>query len=271
MIDSYADRWALVTGASSGIGSAFAQELAARGMHLVITARRRDKLEELAKELHTRHGTCVEIIIANLTDPEQPGRLIVEIAERGLEIELLVNNAGFATVGEFEESERSRILQMLQLNIMTVTDLVYQLLPGMLERGHGAIINVSSLSGLQPVAYMGAYAASKSYVLHFSEALWAELRDKGVTVTAACPGVTTTELFEKAGVPGWLQKHPAHDPAKVVRTSLKAMEKRKQYVIVGWKNYFLACLERFASRKMTVTESMRYFRPKRTKEKANSE
>lgn len=265
MLQSYADRWALITGASSGIGAEFARRLAARGMHLVLTARRRELLEELVAELHTRHGARSEIIVADLTDPESPRRLVDEVAARNIEIELLVNNAGFGLVGEFETTDVERVTSMLRLNVEALTELTYRVLPGMLERGHGAVINVASTAAFQPVAYMGVYAASKAYVLHFSEALWAEVRDRGVTVMALCPGTTRTEFFNVAGVPGWLKKHTSQTSEQVVRAALKGLEKGRQYWVSGWKNYLLSLLVRLAPRRTAVTESMKYFRPKRKK------
>ena len=152
------------------------------------------------------------------------------------------------------------------MNISALTELTYCLLPGMLERQHGAIINVASVAAFQPVAYMGAYAASKAYVLHFSESLWTEVRDRGVTVMALCPGVTRTSFFDTAGVPGWLKKQRSQTPEQVVKTALHALDKRKQYVVTGWRNYWLSLAVRIATRKVAVTESMKYFRLSRKKE-----
>jgi len=265
VLEVYADRWALVTGASSGIGAEFAEALAARGMHLVLTARREEELRQLADELHTKHGTRCEVIICDLTLSGQIDHLVDEIKNKQIDIELLVNNAGFAVVGEFEKTDPQQVLKMIQLNMTALTDLTYRFLPDMLERQHGAIINLSSVAAFQPVAYMGAYAASKSYVLHFSESLWAEVRDRGVTVLALCPGVTRTSFFDVAGVPGWLKKQRSQSPDQVVKTALYALEKRKQYAVSGWKNYFLVLAVRIATRKIAVTESMKYFRPTKSK------
>lgn len=265
MLSGYADQWALVTGASSGIGAEFCRRLAARGMHLVLTARRRDLMEQLAEELHTAHGTKSEIIVADLTQPGQAQYLLAEIAQRKLNIELLVNNAGFGYVGEIQTTDVNRILEMVQVNIAVLTELTHRLLIEMCARGHGAVINVASVAAFQPVAYMAAYAASKAYVLHFSEALWAEAREKGVTVLALCPGVTTTEFFNVAGVPGWLGKKSAQTVDEVVKCGLRALEKKKQYVVSGWFNYLLSLAVRLANRRTVVRESMKQFRPKQPK------
>ncbi len=269
MLDAYADRWALITGASSGIGAEFARRLAAHGMHLVLTARREELLEKLAEELHTRHGTKTEIIVGDLTDATEPQRLCDTIAAKGIPIELLVNNAGFGWVSTIDETEVSRMKQLVQLNIASMTELTLLLLPLMLGRGHGGIINVSSVAAFQPVAYMPVYAASKAFVLHFSEALWAECRDRGVTVTALCPGTTQTDFFDVANVPGWLKKHEFSTPEQVVKSALKALERRKQIAIPGWRNRLIAFSVRMARRKMVVLQSMRFFRPRKKDESSS--
>jgi uncharacterized protein len=262
VVDAYADRWALVTGASSGIGAAFARLLAARGMHLVLAARREEPMRELAAELFTRHGTRTEIIPTDLTDLADVERLADEIDRKGIEIELLVNSAGFAVVADIPNTSREKVLDLVAVNIAAMTDLTYRFLPRMIERKHGGVINVGSVAGFQPVAYMSAYAASKAYVLHFSEALWAEARDHGVTVLALCPGVTRTSFFEVAGAPGWLKKTTAQEPEQVVRAALRAMEKKRNYVVPGWKNYILSLLVRLAPRRTCALESRKYFRPR---------
>ena len=271
MLDAYAERWALITGASSGIGAEFARRLAGRGMHLVLTARREDKLRELAAELDTQHGTRCEVIPCDLSEVGSSNWLMEQIAARGVEVELLINNAGFGVVSDIENTDPQRVQQLVRLNIATLTDLTYAVLPGMLERRHGAVINVSSVAAFQPVAYMAAYAASKAYVLHFSEALWAEVRDRGVTVLGLCPGPTETDFFASAGVPDWLNKHTPDSPTKVVKTAVKALEKRKQYVITGWKNYFWSIAVRLATRRTAVNEARKYFRPKKNKDQAESD
>lgn len=261
LLETFNDRWALVTGASSGIGAEFAARLAGRGMHLILAARRADRMEALARELLTKHGTNCHIVSIDLSETGAGQKLLTEIAKTGVTVDLLVNNAGVGQIGDIETTNPDAIQRLLQLNICTLTDLTYRVLPGMLERGSGAIINVSSVAAFQPVAFMSAYAASKSYVLHFSEALWAEARSRGVTVMALCPGVTETEFFDLAGAPGWLHKHTSQTPFKVVKRALRALEKRKQYIIPGWKDYFMTILVRLATRRTAVNESKRYFRP----------
>lgn len=265
MLDSFNDRWALVTGTSSGIGAEFASRLAGRGMHLIMAARSTDKMNALAEELLTKHGTKCHIVTIDLSEHGAGQRLSDEVAkleaEQGITVELLVNNAGIGMIGDIDTTDPDAVQSMIRLNVCTLTDLTYRLLPGMLKRGHGAIINVASTAAFQPVAFMSAYSASKTYVLHFSEALWAEARSRGVTVMALCPGVTETEFFSAAGVPNWLSKHAAHTPQKIVRSALSALEKRRQYVVPGWRDYLMSLLVRIATRRTAVNESKRYFRP----------
>lgn len=258
---SVADRWALVTGASSGIGAEFARALAARGMHLVLTSRREDRLRELADELDRRHAAKTEIIPLDLAEPDGAARLWAEVEQRGLEIEILVNNAGFTIVTELENAPLDRLLDLVRVNVMAVTELTYRALPSMLQRRSGAIINVSSLTGFQPVAYMATYAASKAYSLHLSESLWAEAREHGVHVMAVCPGTTRTELFAIAGVPDWLQKRRSQTPEQVVKSALRALRKQRPVSIPGFRNWVITLFGRFLPRRRVVLESMRYFRP----------
>lgn len=231
-------------------------------MHLVLAARREEPMRELASELFTRHGTRTEIVVVDLTQPAEIAQLASEVERKGIEIELLVNNAGFGVVADVPSTSRESVLDMISVNIAALTDLTYRFLPAMIERKHGGIINVASVAAFQPVAYMGAYAASKAYVLHFSEALWAEVRDHGVTVLALCPGVTKTSFFDVAGAPGWLKKTAAADPEQVVRSALRSLEKKRNYVVPGWKNYILSLLVRLAPRRTCALESRKYFRPR---------
>lgn len=263
MLKDLIDRWALVTGASSGIGAEYARQLAALGMHLVLVARRQPELETLAAELVAKHACHCEVIVCDLLAPDAVSQLISEVERRGITIELLVNNAAFGVVGEIEEANVDRLRQLIQLNISSLVELTYRVLPAMLSRGHGSIINLSSLSAFQPVAYMGVYAASKAFVLHFSEALAVEVKSRGVRILAVCPGVTQTPFFDIAGAPGWLQKHSSHSPELVVKKSLKALDRRRQVIVIGWRNYLLTLIVRLTPRTRVVLESMRFFRPRR--------
>ena len=263
MLKAYADHWGLITGASSGIGAEFARQLAARGMHLVLVARREDRLVRLAGELQVAHGTKCEIIVADLSQDGAARSLLDEVAQRGIEIELLVNNAGIGLVEEVDDTDVTRVAQMLHLNIMTLTELTITVVQQMLKRGHGGVINLGSVVSFQPVGYMGIYAASKAFVLHFSEALWGECRSRGVTITALCPGTTRTEFFDKSGTPGWAEQHRSQDARTVVRTGLAAFDKRKSYVVSGWINYLLSLAVRLAPRATAVKGSMSVCKPQK--------
>jgi uncharacterized protein len=258
---NYADKWGLITGASSGIGAEFARRLAARGMHLVLTARREDQLRELASELHTRHGTRTLILPGDLSEPEFAGQLDEAVREAGVEISLLVNNAGFGDVSTVAQSDREKLLRMIRLNVGALTDLTYRYLPEMIRRQEGQIVNVSSVVAFQPVAYMPVYSASKAFVLHFSEALWVECRDHGVIVMAICPGTTRTDFFDIAGVGGFLKRQRSQSTEQVVKTALKYLGKRRQYAVSGWLNYLISLASRLGSRRIVVQETTKYFRP----------
>jgi short-subunit dehydrogenase len=184
----------LVTGASSGIGEAFARRLAKDGRHLVLVARRADRLEALAAEIHAAHRVAVEVVPADLTRPYAAATLAAEIDRRGLVVDWLVNNAAFGTAGRFHELPLERELEQVRLNVEAVVDLTGRFLPGMVARRKGAVVNVSSVGGFAPGPRMAVYAASKAFVTSFSEAIAAELAGTGVHVLCVCPGFTRTEF-----------------------------------------------------------------------------
>jgi short-subunit dehydrogenase len=184
----------VVTGASSGIGEAFARRLARDGRHLVLVARRADRLEALAAEIRAAHGVVVEVVPADLTRPDAAATLAAEVERRGLVVDWLVNNAAFGTAGPFHELPLGRELEQVRLNVEAVVDLTGRFLPGMVARGRGAVINVSSVGGFAPGPRMAVYAASKAFVTSFSEAIAAELAGSGVHVLCVCPGFTRTEF-----------------------------------------------------------------------------
>jgi short-subunit dehydrogenase len=189
---------ALVTGASAGIGAAIARELAARGHGLVLVARRRDRLLELAGELADRHGVRAEAIGADLSKAASVSRLPGRIAALGLDVEILVNNAGFATGGPFYQSDPERELDQVRVLVEAVVALTSASVPAMVKRRRGAILNVASTAAMQPMPYSAGYSAAKAYVLTFSEAIHQELRGHGVTVTALCPGPVETDFWQIA-------------------------------------------------------------------------
>ncbi len=190
---------ALVTGASAGIGARIAGELAGRGYNLVLVARRKQLLEELANELAGDHGISAHTFACDLSRAAARGRLPGQVAELGLDLEILVNNAGFATNGPFYEADPEREIEQVRVLVETPVALCSAFVPAMVRRRRGAILNVSSTAAMQPLPYSAGYSAAKAYVLTFSEALHQELKGHDVTVTALCPGPVTTDFWETSG------------------------------------------------------------------------
>jgi short-subunit dehydrogenase len=225
---------ALVTGASSGIGEAFARQLCQRGHRVALVARREDRLTALAQELGGPDEAVV--LAADLAVPEDRDRLAQRLEELGAVVEILVNNAGFGVFSPFAESEREQELKQVRLLVEAVVDLMARYLPGMVERGRGAVINLSSTSAFQALPFNAGYAAAKSHVLLLSEAVHAEVEERGVTVTAVCPGPVETE-FQEASDAGYfaarLPKFTFVPPERVARDALSAAEKGRMSVIPG--------------------------------------
>jgi short-subunit dehydrogenase len=189
---------ALITGASGGIGLELARQFAANGFDLIVVARREAELEGLAARCRKEQGVRVHVLPMDLLVPEASEKLVQQLAEKGLRVDVLVNNAGLLDMGGFAEIGVGPHERLLQLNVVVLTSLTRRLLPGMLERGHGRILNLASTSSFQPVPSMALYAASKAFVLSLSESLSEELKGTGVTVTALCPGITKTDMYERA-------------------------------------------------------------------------
>lgn len=240
-------RNALVTGASAGIGRSFCERLARDQYDLVLVARDAARLEALAKRLATERGVEARVLAADLSDAAGVARVEAELAERPPD--LLVNNAGFGTVGRFAELDVETEEREIRLNVIALMRLTRAALPRMLERGHGAIVNVSSLAGESPAPYSATYAATKAFVTCFSEALAEEVRGSGVRIQALLPGFTRTEFQERAGihsgaVPGlaWME------PEAVVEACLAGLEKGQVVCIPGLGNRMLAPLQRLLPR-----------------------
>ena len=241
----------LITGASSGIGAAFARKLAARGRNVLLVARSEDKLIALCNELGRLTSIRAQYLALDLQQPDAPLQLLEETQKRELEIEMLINNAGFGSMGDFTKLELARELDMIQLNVRALVELTHRFLGPMRERRSGTIINVASTAGFQPVPYMATYAATKAFVLSFSEALWDENRAHGIHVMALCPGVTETNFFEAAGI----DRPPmrtVQTPEEVVETALRALDRKKSLVISGWANWLVVEAERFVPRSAVV-------------------
>lgn len=229
---------ALITGASSGLGAEFARQLATRAKCLVLAARRLDRLESLADELD-RDGLTIHCVQVDLADKEDTAQFVEKLRSSGVQVDVLINNAGLGDHGLFEDSDPERVQAMIDVNITALTQVTHALVKDIVALGRGAIVNVASIAGLLPVPQMAVYSATKAYVLSLSEALRCELRGTGVSVTAVCPGPVDTEFFDRAERPGSdgsqaapkLMKVPAE---QVVREALAAVEKDRARVIPGW-------------------------------------
>ena len=236
---------ALITGASSGIGREMARVLAEAKVDLVLTARREPRLRDLADELRTAHGVEVEVLVDDLSDPGAPARLIEGIAARSLSIDLLINNAGFAATGRVAEVDVDAHRRMLQVNVVSLSELVILLVPGMIERGRGQIINIGSLAAFAPMPEVAGYAGSKSYIHRFSEALWQELRATPIGVTCVHPGGTRSEFIEATGMKVTEKMERSFMDARVVaEEGLRAAVRGQRWFVPGLSNRVTASLFR---------------------------
>lgn len=245
---------AVVTGATSGIGEAFARAFAARDYDLVITGRRREKIESVADSIRQNHDVAVEVVVAELADRDT----LTNLAERVRNIDnpaILINNAGFAENGIFHEQEIERQRNMIRVHIDATMELTHAILPGMVERGSGVVINVSSLGGLMPFPNNAVYSGSKAFVLYFTESIGLELRGTGVKVQALCPGMTVTDFHEKMGFEPddiYTSKgmRRAMSPDEVVEISLACLEKDRSICIPGRNNRITYLLTRLLPRRL---------------------
>jgi short-subunit dehydrogenase len=260
-------RTALVTGASSGIGRAFAHTLAERGFDLVVTARRRERLDELAAELRKRHGTDVLVLVDDLADPGAPERLVNAIERASRSIDVLVNNAGYGVPGRYAATSWPQQQAFLQVLVVAVAELTHRLLPGMLDRRWGRIINVASLAGLLPgVAGHTLYAAAKAFVIRFSESLAMETRAHGVHVTASCPGFTLSEFHDITGTRQQVSRMPKFmwlDADIVARASYEAVMAGVPVYVPGRVHRLLATLGRMLPQSVVLgamQRNSRHFR-----------
>jgi short-subunit dehydrogenase len=240
----------LVTGASSGIGYELCDLLGADGFNLVLVARDRARLEETAEKLRGRWGISVRSFAKDLSSPESAGEVVRELEREGIPVDILVNNAGFGRHGFFTDLPPGDQLGMIHLNILTLTHLTHLLLPGMLAKGNGKILNVASTAGFLPGPLMAVYYATKAYVVSFSVALAHELKGQGVSVTALCPGPTATRFQERArmGNIRFLTDHFRMNARRVAREGLEGMRRGKTLVIPGTVNKILVLAARFLPR-----------------------
>lgn len=235
---------ALITGASAGLGVEFARQLSKRGNRLVLAARRKDRLEALAKELGNARAVAIDLSKANAA-----AKLMADLAAADEEVEILVNNAGFGLIGRFAELDSKRERQMIDLNVATLMDLCRAVAPGMIERKSGAILNVASTAAFQPGPKMAIYFATKAFVLSFTEALHEELKPNGIKVSCLCPGPTRTEFGDVAGFGGnGAFDKVAMEAGEVVEAGLNGMDRNRAVVVPGWVNKIGAVSTRFAPR-----------------------
>lgn len=253
---------ALVTGASSGIGEAFAAKLAERGANVVLVARSAAKLQGLADALTARYGVSAAVIAADLARADGVAATVREVQRLGLSVDLLVNNAGFGSHGRFETLEAGREREQVILNVVALAQLTRAFLPEMVARGAGAVLNVASTAAFQPDPYMATYGATKAFVLSFSEALWAENRRTGVNVLAVCAGPTATNFSAVVGTDEVLVGRVAR-AERVAREALQALSRRRSVVVTGGlQNRLTTLLPRLLPRRTTARIVERILRPK---------
>lgn len=240
---------ALITGASAGLGLEYAKLFAADKHDLVLVARRREKLDQLAAELTKAHGIKALVVAADLQDPKAPKAIFDEVTKAGLDIEFLVNNAGFGSNGPFSSSELDKELGQITVNCSALVALTHFFVPKMLEKKRGRILNIGSSAGFQPGPYMATYYATKAFVNSFSEALYQELKGKGVSVTVSCPGATATEFTQVAKMEGVnLFKLGAMTAEEVARGGYRAMHAGRVVAVHGIKNMLGVWSVRFTPR-----------------------
>jgi len=243
------EKWALITGASSGFGMDFAHELAAQGDNLVLVARRVEPMQALGAELERAHGVRVKIIGMDLARAGVGAELLFRLDAEGIVVDTLINNAGYGLFGEFVDQPLQRTLEMLQLNMLTLTELTHAFGGAMARRGSGRILLVASIGGYQATPTYAAYSASKSYVLLFGEALHEELGPRGVTVTVLSPGITATEFLKVSGQKATLyQRLVMMRSRPVVRIGLRALARGRASVVPGWLNAVTAWSNRLMPR-----------------------
>jgi short-subunit dehydrogenase len=264
-MDVWRGKWALITGASAGIGKAFAEELAAGGTNLMLTARRGDRLEQIANSLAAQHKIRTEICVADLKDAAAPQTIFDFTRSRGIEIDLLINNAGFGGYGEFAKEDQQRLLEMVQVNCGAVVHLTRLYLPEMIARKHGDILILASTASFQGVPYISTYSATKAFDLIFAEGLAEEVRPHGIRVCALCPGSTASEFHAVANQQQFAAKQKQETAEKVARTGLKALAAGRSYVISGLANYLGAHMQRLVPRRLVTRIVAGMFRPDKQK------
>ncbi|MFG0381719.1 SDR family NAD(P)-dependent oxidoreductase [Pseudomonas sp. zbq_18] len=255
--------YALITGASSGLGLALAEALARRGRNLLLVARQRDALESIACELSQRFGVEALFRVCDLSEPLQVSGLIQELEDSGRQIDLLVNNAGIGSAGLFVEQDWSREQELIELNVLALCRLCHAIGGHMQRRGAGQILNVASLAAFQAGPLMSNYFASKAYVLHFSEALRSELAPYGVKVSVLCPGPVATAFFRRAHLrsEGLARRELLASPEQIALQAVRGLEKNRAIIIPEWRQRLLPQLLRLTPRALARRIAMRMVRP----------
>ncbi|NHN34439.1 SDR family NAD(P)-dependent oxidoreductase [Paenibacillus agricola] len=256
---NYSHKTALVTGASSGIGEVFAHELAKKGCNLILVARSQEKLKQIALKLQNTYSINAIALPIDLTASNATEKIAEGLTTLGLSVDILINNAGFGTLGSFDKIPQSRVNQEIQLNLVALTELTHKFIGPMIERKKGIIINVASMTAFQPVPYMAVYGATKAYVLSFTEAIWAEYRDSGVQILALCPGETKSSFHAASGSDSLKGKRM--EPIEVVDAAFKALEKDRSMMIAGLNNYVMAQVIRLLPRSTVLKFAKRIFQP----------
>lgn len=256
-----AHEFALITGASSGIGECFAKALAARHYNLALVARSQGKLESLSQELKSRHGIAAEPLAMDLIEPGAAGKLVQALATKQMEISLLINNAGFGAQGEFWKIPEDRQAQMLRLNLQALVELCYRLIPAMVGKRRGAIINVSSTASFQPLPYTSVYAATKAFVTSFSMGLAEELRPYGVKVVTLCPGPTRTNFFDAGSYRSVRIRKWFQGPEKVVQAGLRSLDRGGGLTLCRPLDETFLFFERFLPRSWVARMVTGMFKP----------
>ena len=261
MATNYQGRTAVITGASAGIGVEFAQQLAARGANIVLVARREDRLQKLSEELQSTHGVSVSYFALDLATPESGANLIAQLLENGIKTDILINNAGFATNNTVANEDRLRVQAQIQLNVGTLVDLTIGLLPAMQKANFGVIVNVASTAALQPVPNLAVYAATKAFVLSFTDALWGELRGSNIKALALCPGATESEFWDVAEMSSKTMSG-IQTAKQVVQVALRELDKKnsRSSVISGLINKTQGQLLRVVPKRLTIAVAASLFK-----------
>ena len=252
----------VITGASSGIGEAFARRLAANGHDLVLVARSENKLHELCDELMLEYKIMAHYVALDLLEEDADEKLLEETSKHNFEVDWLINNAGFGSMGDFATLDLEKELDIIRLNVSSLVAMTHRFLPQMRERKRGTVINVSSSAGFQPIPFMATYAATKAFVTSFTEAVAEENRPFGIRTMALCPGATRTNFFAASDIKEPLKVKGEQSPEEVVDAALKGLRRGKNTVISGWANYIGSVLGKHVPDSVSTRVVARALRPK---------